>query len=901
MPNWTLKPQQIVDISKKLENVQMIVIDEVSMMTPVTLARVDFHLRQVCGSEYPFGGKDIILVGDMFQFPPVEQKFQDKAALYQAVIRVARGQSTPNATYKEGAETFMKFKMLKLKGQERAEPLYAQWLNRLRDTDYECPIDDAWLEKLKVLSIKDVIRQRERDWAFTPILVSGHHERREIIKHKMLKFGKRYNEPIFTWNCVWRTKYIPGKGSIYEEPTATCATVYPELTQYFVRGAKCVLTESIYGFRKGTNGTYVGIVWDDKKTKHKYNINTMQTGKIHAVEQPKYIIVEIITDPETNAKKLICIKPKHETFDDKFGTRQARKNNKKANKLYKHMKRHQTELTIAKTYHSVQGGTYDSIVLSINSCNTKAQKIKDLSLTSLLVGLTRVHDFNEHRILPISDKDLKKLKKLKHDPLLKIFFKSYDNNGNFLPNEAKKYELMRETKAKLQLGMFNFKDMIVKDFQSDIFKALDIHVDPPLKKNYQKCFKSVHSEGKKLLEKLKKNDEIRLRLQNPYRRELQQECITNLPVRKVKYYARRFGIKLKHNKVPQLRTQLRKIKKSNAKHNIKVNISDYDMLNFIETFEIYTENSQIKEDEDIEMQTQEDEDIETQNDQNEYEYYQTDTENIEMQIQEDENDAKGLEIIDKGNPDTVIPYNPDIIIPYNNNIGKIFYQTEFYTIPQLENIKRRNIHVKMLFGENDVDHHRNNRTNRKHWGGQAQTMGHYDRSYAFGIVTTFKTFIDLKTFKTLIDKQFLQLKNLLLKGYDIVIPTPPKQFINQCPNKFYNHGKQYVFHNIGTNIANLKFKYLVYIQQKIDQLNNYTIYNKITKIKCYGKYNQNNIHNTNPSNNEPDEDIDLNYNKNDCQQDEDIDLINDHSSNQGDESNESESSLNTTFIRGTDR
>ncbi len=38
------------------------------MMTPVTLARIDLRLRNVFNGEYPFGGKDVILIGDMWQF-----------------------------------------------------------------------------------------------------------------------------------------------------------------------------------------------------------------------------------------------------------------------------------------------------------------------------------------------------------------------------------------------------------------------------------------------------------------------------------------------------------------------------------------------------------------------------------------------------------------------------------------------------------------------------------------------------------------------------------------------------------------------------------------------------------------------------------------------------------------
>lgn len=45
---------------------------------------------------------------------------------------------------------------------------------------------------------------------------------------------------------------------------------------------------------------------------------------------------------------------------------------------------------------------------------------------------------------------------------------------------------------------------------------------------------------------------------------------------------------------------------------------------------------------------------------------------------------------------------------------------------------------KVLFGDNDVDNERDAATTpRQYWGGQAQWVGHYDRHFGYGIVTTF--------------------------------------------------------------------------------------------------------------------------------------------------------------------
>ena len=80
------------------------------------LALIDLRLRQCFDSEKPFGGLHIILMGDMFQFSAIGRKFK-KATLYQAAVLCSRNRKLPNKSYRDGANLFMKFRLLKLKGQ----------------------------------------------------------------------------------------------------------------------------------------------------------------------------------------------------------------------------------------------------------------------------------------------------------------------------------------------------------------------------------------------------------------------------------------------------------------------------------------------------------------------------------------------------------------------------------------------------------------------------------------------------------------------------------------------------------------------------------------------------------------------------------------------------------------
>jgi len=58
-------------IAKRVRRAKILIIDEVSMLPPATLDMVDAVCREINQSSEPFGGIQIVLVGDFFQLPPI--------------------------------------------------------------------------------------------------------------------------------------------------------------------------------------------------------------------------------------------------------------------------------------------------------------------------------------------------------------------------------------------------------------------------------------------------------------------------------------------------------------------------------------------------------------------------------------------------------------------------------------------------------------------------------------------------------------------------------------------------------------------------------------------------------------------------------------------------------------
>ena len=79
------------------------------------LAFIDLRLRQCFDSEKHFGGLHVIIMGDMFQFPPIGFVLK-KPALYQAAAFYLRRRKLLNNKYLPRANLSMKFRLLLLKG-----------------------------------------------------------------------------------------------------------------------------------------------------------------------------------------------------------------------------------------------------------------------------------------------------------------------------------------------------------------------------------------------------------------------------------------------------------------------------------------------------------------------------------------------------------------------------------------------------------------------------------------------------------------------------------------------------------------------------------------------------------------------------------------------------------------
>jgi len=83
-------------IAKRVRATRVLIIDEISMLSAETLTMVDAVCRDILQKPEPFGGMQVVFVGDFFQLPPIVPR-----SLYgeEPVVRLGFGEETEGAPF----------------------------------------------------------------------------------------------------------------------------------------------------------------------------------------------------------------------------------------------------------------------------------------------------------------------------------------------------------------------------------------------------------------------------------------------------------------------------------------------------------------------------------------------------------------------------------------------------------------------------------------------------------------------------------------------------------------------------------------------------------------------------------------------------------------------------------
>ena len=112
-----LSPGRLQELIDRFKNVDLLIIDEISCVAPQLLAQVSQRARQIWKNTQDFGGCAVVLVGDMFQIPPVGSN-----SLAMGTVQLQlQHKYPPGHMIWEGCRLFQTFSLISFDGQQRAK------------------------------------------------------------------------------------------------------------------------------------------------------------------------------------------------------------------------------------------------------------------------------------------------------------------------------------------------------------------------------------------------------------------------------------------------------------------------------------------------------------------------------------------------------------------------------------------------------------------------------------------------------------------------------------------------------------------------------------------------------------------------------------------------------------
>jgi ATP-dependent exoDNAse (exonuclease V) alpha subunit len=79
--NVDLVDQPSSFVRKAVRKVEVLIIEEISMVSNLTLERMDLVIKSIMGNDRPFGGKQVIFTGDFYQLPVSVSQREDPRLL----------------------------------------------------------------------------------------------------------------------------------------------------------------------------------------------------------------------------------------------------------------------------------------------------------------------------------------------------------------------------------------------------------------------------------------------------------------------------------------------------------------------------------------------------------------------------------------------------------------------------------------------------------------------------------------------------------------------------------------------------------------------------------------------------------------------------------------------------
>nr|XP_022296821.1 uncharacterized protein LOC111106437 [Crassostrea virginica] len=278
IPYEPLKEQSLNGIRSRLENLQILVIDEVSMVYKRILYYIHERLVQIKKCKQPFGGVSIIAVGDFYQLPPVKQRKDER--LY------SENSSYPVDYWLD----FFKIVELDEVMRQREDLAFANILNSLRTRTSEEPISD----EAKAM-LKECIREGPEE------VLHVYSTNQEVNDYNLKMLRENSEELIEVPAKDYERDRTTGKLTLRDKPLTVTRVDGLSASLLLAVNARVMLTRNVCvedGLVNGAMGYILHFEYEDKQSVKEVEaigviFDSKNTGKVQGKVTPNGNLVPI--------------------------------------------------------------------------------------------------------------------------------------------------------------------------------------------------------------------------------------------------------------------------------------------------------------------------------------------------------------------------------------------------------------------------------------------------------------------------------------------------------------------------------------------------------------------------------------------------------------------------------
>ena len=401
-------------VRQRLLGIQLLIIDEVSMIGCWKLLKVDVVLKKVFNNTKPFGGMDVLLVGDFAQLAAVRE-----IPIIDTLVNSTRDHVEPSQLTMKIEALFGLFKKFELRTFHRSGGCkkLTKLLRKFRDYASNYPtLTEKDIQGIGLLN-KSVLK---RDPAFkdATILVTTRKER-DCLNLKAGRDWARKHQLLMYW-------WFQRAGRIEDDLEAdqyadSMSNFCPGVKAFFIKGVPCMLKKNKLppeGYANGSQGRMIQLVFKDS-----YVLPKGKPGQLIMIPPPEYVIMEVEHHGKFKKKSIL---PCPRELSNIEYYRDAKKC------IYRCYSNH-VVLKFALTIHGCQGQTLKRIILLLG--RLPGMHVGKITLSLLYVALSRTKQLKHIKLYPCgSSKYLhimhfQHLVKLSMPETLKKWNRSYVNNS----------------------------------------------------------------------------------------------------------------------------------------------------------------------------------------------------------------------------------------------------------------------------------------------------------------------------------------------------------------------------------------------------------------------------------------------------------------------------------------